>query len=104
MITAVGVSELQHNGTKYEIRYELVELTEQEEPKYIAVYTIDGWDNEAVYISTNFRTGGPKARLFSIWPGIVKHHRQFGNGKTIRLDVQQDVVSDSTHRRAFFLD
>ncbi|ETX13523.1 hypothetical protein OCH239_10045 [Roseivivax halodurans JCM 10272] len=82
LITIDGVKDLIGSGVDFRCRYELVGFTDDGKPRYQCVYLRER-EPEAVLVSTRFGPYGPEARLFNIWPGLFKHHHEFGDGRNL---------------------
>ena len=81
LITIDGVKDLIASGTNFRCRYELVGFTEGQP--------------EAVLVSTRFGPYGPEARLFNIWPGLFKHHHEFGDGRALTIGSDYHIAFDT---------
>ncbi len=97
LITIDGVKDLIGSGTGFRCRYELVGFTDDGKPRYQCVYLREG-EPEAVLVSTRFGPYGPEARLFNIWPGLFKHHHEFGDGHALTFDGQYNIAFDAPGR------
>lgn len=93
LITIDGVKDLIGSGVDYRCRYELVGFTDDGKPRYQCIYLREG-EPEAVLVSTRFGPYGPEARLFNIWPGLFKHHHEFGDGNALTFDEAYNIVFD----------
>lgn len=106
LITLTGVREMVENGTVFECKYELVEVSHTGMPKYIALYTKEDNEEEYVLISSNWASDGPRAKLLGYWPGLIHHHNQFGQGKPLKLDILPEKINTDKkikNRRAIYL-
>ena len=95
LITIDGVKDLIGSGVDFRCRYELVEFTDDGKPRYQCVYLRAG-EPEAILVSTRFGPYGPEPRLFNIWPGLFKHHREFGDGRALCFDIDYAITFDAT--------
>ena len=95
LITIDGVKDLIESGVDYRCRYELVGFTDDGKPRYQCVYLRAG-EPEAILVSTRFGPHGPEPRLFNIWPGLFKHHREFGDGRALCFDIDYAITFDAT--------
>lgn len=95
LITIDGVKDLIGSGVDFRCRYELVEFTDDGKPRYQCVYLRAG-EPEAILVSTRFGPHGPEPRLFNIWPGLFKHHREFGDGRALCFDLDYAITFDAT--------
>ena len=43
-------------------------------------------------MSTRITPLGPEARYFNIWPGLFKHHLDFGDGRDLRFDADYGIA------------
>jgi len=94
LITIDGVKDLIGSGVDFRCRYELVGFTDDGKPRYQCVYLRKG-EPEAVLVSTRFGPYGPEARLFNIWPGLFKHHHEFGDGRPLTFDGEYNIAFDA---------
>lgn len=94
LMTIDGVKDLIASGTAFRCRYELVEFTDDGKPRYQCVYLREG-EPEAVLVSTRFGPYGPDARLFNIWPGLFRHHLDFGDGRALCFDAEYNIAFDA---------
>ena len=94
LITIDGVKDLIGSGVDFRCRYELVEFTDDGKPRYQCVYLRAG-EPEAILVSTRFGPHGPEPRLFNIWPGLFKHHREFGDGRALCFDLDYAIAFDA---------
>ena len=94
LITIDGVKDLIGSGVDFRCRYELVGFTDDGKPRYQCVYLREG-EPEAVLVSTRFGPYGPEARLFNIWPGLFKHHHEFGDGRALCFDGEYSIAFDA---------
>ncbi|WP_367181098.1 hypothetical protein [uncultured Tateyamaria sp.] len=94
LITIDGVKDLIGSGVDFRCRYELVEFTDDGKPRYQCVYLRAG-EPEAILVSTRFGPHGPEPRLFNIWPGLFKHHREFGDGRALCFDLDYAITFDA---------
>ncbi len=90
LITIDGVKDLIESGARFRCRYELVEFTDDGKPRYQCVYLREG-EPEAMLVSTRFGPYGPEPRLFNIWPGLFKHHHEFGDGRTLCFEHDYSI-------------
>ena len=91
LITIDGVKDLMRSGITFRCRYELVGFTDDGKPRYQCVYLRDGMP-EAILVSTRFGPYGPDARLFNIWPGLFRHHFEFGDGRPLCFDSDYNIA------------
>ncbi|GFE67280.1 hypothetical protein [Litoreibacter roseus] len=97
LITIDGVKDLIASERAFRCRYERVGVTDDGKPRYQCVYLCEG-EPESVLVSTRFGPHGPEARLFNIWPGLFKHHREFGDGRPLCFDRDYDITFDADGR------
>ncbi len=91
LITIDGVKDLQEEGIAYRCRYELVGFTDDGKPRYQCIYLREG-EPEAILVSTRITPHGPEPRYFNIWPGLFKHHLEFGDGRDLRFDPDYSIT------------
>lgn len=82
LITIDGVKDLIASDVAFRCRYELVGFTDDGKPRYQCIYLRDG-EPEAILVSTRITPYGPEPRYFNIWPGLFKHHLEFGDGRLL---------------------
>ena len=87
LITIDGVKDLFEKGVAFRCRYELVGFTDDGKPRYQCIYLRIG-EPEAILVSTRITPHGPELmfkepRYFNIWPGLFKHHLEFGDGRNL---------------------
>lgn len=87
LITLTGVRKFMQNGENFKVRYELASISSNQNPQYRVVYSFGDGKAEAVLIAQNFTDGGPTERLLNLWPGVVLHHRKYGDGQPLTIDV-----------------
>lgn len=81
LITIDGVRELLVDGTPFKCRYEFVGLASDNAPKYHCIYSHQGSD--AILVRSKIGRTGAEAREFNLWPGLFKHHHEFGDGTSL---------------------
>ena len=89
LILLSDVRELIAQGTPFDVRYDLVGGGDYEHPRYQCTYVVTE-DGETVDYTLVRQQPGPygaKAREFLLWPGLVRHHREFGGGIDLRLSL-----------------
>ena len=108
LITLTGVREWIENDVKFEVEYELVEVSKENIPRYIAVYKRLDTKEDFVFISKNWSSHGPHARIFNLWPGVIRHHLEFGDGRPLHVEIHKSKVKKDSkknlQKRAIFLD
>lgn len=83
LITIKGVRALMSEGVAFQCRYDLIELTNGK-PRYQCIYLAAG--KESILISDRVSENGVEPRLFNLWPGLFKHHFEFGDGTDLTFD------------------
>lgn len=73
------VRELQARGIEFRCRYDLLDYDRTDTPRYLCVYLLENGSEETL-ITTRVGKGGGKNRRFSLWPGLFKHHEEYGDG------------------------
>ena len=91
LITIDGVKDLIKSGNGFRCRYEFVGFTDDGKPRYQCIYLRTGVP-EAVLVSTRFGPLGPEPRYFNIWPGLFKHHLEFGDGRDLRFGADYAIT------------
>jgi len=83
LITIKGVRALMAEGSAFQCRYDLIELIDGK-PRYQCIYLTEG--RESILISDRVSENGVEPRLFNVWPGLFKHHFEFGDGTELCFD------------------
>ena len=83
LITIKGVRALMAGSVRFQCRYDLIELINGK-PRYQCIYLVDG--KESILISDRVSENGVEPRLFNVWPGLFKHHFEFGDGTDLAFD------------------
>jgi len=94
LITLEGVKDLQSKGIKFSCRYELVGFTDDGKPRYQCIY-LQTDEPESILVSTRITPQGAEARYFNIWPGLFKHHLEFGDGRDMRFGADYAITLES---------
>lgn len=84
VISIDGVMKLKKENATFQCRYEFHDFGRSNSPRYTCTYILPN-GSEEVLISMRFAEGGVQERLFALWPGLFKHHRQYGDGSQIVL-------------------
>lgn len=83
VISIYDVAKLLKENAKFHCRYDYYDLGRSNSPRYTCTYIRED-GSEAVLISVRYAGGGGvNKRLFSLWPGLYKHHREYGDGSEI---------------------
>ena len=85
LITLDGVKDLIARDVEFTCRYELVRGTGDGKPLYHCIYTVG--DEELILVAAKVQKHGPKVREFALWPGLVNHHVNFGDGHPVSIDL-----------------
>ena len=93
LITIDGVKDLIKDAVSFRCRYELVGFTDDGKPRYQCVYLREG-EPEAILVSTRITPYGPEPRYFNIWPGLFRHHIEFGDGRALCFDGDYNIAFD----------
>lgn len=93
LVTVAGVNSWKTAGQCFQVRYDLVKLgVKSAAPAYNCVYIVDG--REYVLVATNARPSGfIEERKLGLWPGVFKHHDQYGDGTVLVLDPKLQTIS-----------
>ena len=87
LITVEGVKDLRAKGVDFRVRYELMERASygRRPPRYRCIYVLpDG--EEAVLVASRVSSfKGAEPRYFLLWPGLIAHHHEFGDGRALCL-------------------
>jgi len=82
VISINDVVKLQKENAKFHCRYDFYDLGRSNSPRYSCTYILADGSEEAL-ISMRIAEGEVRERLFALWPGLFKHHRQYGDGTQI---------------------
>ncbi|MBO9443897.1 hypothetical protein J7363_17545 [Phaeobacter italicus] len=85
LITLDGVKDLITRKVDFTCRYELVGGTGDGKPLYQCIYSVG--DEELLLVAAKVQKHGPKVRHFALWPGLVNHHTNYGDGRPVSLDL-----------------
>ena len=86
LVTIEGVKSWMSKGTPYRCVYEPVEFTGDGKPRYRCIYLKGESAKPFVLVTTRVGEQGAEVRLFNIWPGLFKHHHEFGDGRKLCFD------------------
>ncbi|KEJ96868.1 hypothetical protein SAMN05444149_1049 [Pseudosulfitobacter pseudonitzschiae] len=86
LITIDGVKDWLAKGIRFHCDYDLIGFTQDGKPRYRCIYVLPDADKPFVLVTTRIGKHGPEVRLFNIWPGLFKHHHEFGDGRMICFD------------------
>lgn len=89
LLTIEDVRDSISEGTPFDVRYELVRSGDDAQPRYRCIYVVTEDDETVHYTLVGYKPGlhGAEPRTFSIWPGLVRHHREYGGDTDLRLSV-----------------
>lgn len=89
LLTLEDVRDLISQGTPFDVRYDLIRSGDDAQPRYQCSYVVQEGAETVHYTLVRYKPGvhGPEPRVFSLWPGLVRHHREFGDGTDLRLAV-----------------
>ena len=92
LVTVDLISRLRSDGVTFAVRYQVVERT-GDDPWYECVYSIPKTDffpgtDSGLLIRTNLGFRGISPRRFKLFPGLVHHHKKFGDGTALLLDPE----------------
>ena len=102
LITIEGVKELINEGRDFTCEYLLVGFTVDGKPRY-QVFYLHG-DERAHLIAAKVQAqGGSAPRVFNLWPGLVRHHQEYGDGRPLTVVVSKSlgesgIDGDGGHR------
>lgn len=91
LITIDGVKDWIAKGTLFQCIYDLVGFTEDGKPRYRCIYVLADSSESFVLVTTRVGKHGAEVRLFNIWPGLFKHHHEFGDGRSLCFDGEFDL-------------
>ncbi|WP_227420001.1 hypothetical protein [Roseitranquillus sediminis] len=103
LITVEGVKDLRAKGVDFRVRYELMERASygRRPPRYRCIYVLPDGEECVLVASRVSSFKGAEPRYFLLWPGLVAHHHEFGDGRALCLfddfsietrDVRRDGV------------
>lgn len=96
LITIRGVRALVSEGVAFQCRYDLIELTNGK-PRYQCIYLAAG--KESILISDRVSENGVEPRLFNLWPGLFKHHFEFGDGTDLTFNSDLIITTGELRGR-----
>ncbi|MCF6433161.1 MULTISPECIES: hypothetical protein [unclassified Leisingera] len=91
VISINDVAKLLKENAKFHCRYDYYDLGRSNSPRYTCTYILEDGAEEAL-ISVRYAGGGVNKRLFSLWPGLYKHHREYGDGSELVVH-EDDTIS-----------
>lgn len=94
LITITGVKALLKSKTEFRCRYDLVDLTDGT-PSYNCVYLFD--NKEHILTISRVTEEGLAARSFKLWPGLFKHHFEFGDGTNLGFEKDFTIHTGEIH-------
>ena len=92
------VRRLQSAGVKFSMEYKLVADGDPSNPEYECYYDIPdsqefGVLGRSLLVPTKIPPTGTVARRFKLWPGLLNHHKEFGDGSRLCIDVDTFEIS-----------
>jgi len=94
LITVEGVRERIEKGLDFTCRYDLVGFANDERPRYVCVYLFE--NKEHILISTKVTAAGIKPKILSVWPGLFKHHFEFGDKTNLCFNSDYTITTGKT--------
>jgi hypothetical protein len=94
LITVEGVRERMVKNQTFTCRYDLVGFANDGRPRYICVYLFEG--KEHILISSKVTAAGIKPKILAVWPGLFKHHFEFGDGTKICFSSDYTITTGKT--------
>lgn len=83
-INAADIRRLKELGEPFRVRYEPQPWTGQ--PTFVAIYTLkDG--TERAYVKMLVSKSGVAPKALTLWPGVWRHHREYGDGEPLVLRI-----------------
>jgi hypothetical protein len=89
LITLDGVKDLLTRRVAFDCRYDFLGVASDGIPKYHCIYLYDG--QEAMLVLSRLGKLGPAAREFNLWPGLFKHHKEFGGGSALCINNDWEI-------------
>ena len=86
LITIDGVKDWIAKGIGFQCSYDLVGYTADRKPRYRCIYVLNESSEAFVLVTTRVGKHGADVRLFNIWPGLFRHHDEFGDGRRLCFD------------------
>lgn len=83
LITIKGVRALLKSNQEFQCRYDLVEMSNGK-PSYQCIYLVAG--KEKILIRDRTSERGVEPRIFNFWPGLFRHHHEFGDSSNITVE------------------
>jgi hypothetical protein len=89
LILIEDMREVISQGTPFRVRYDLVRGGDNDRPIYQCVYEITEDDETIHYTLVRQKPGpyGAQPREFGLYPGLLRHHREFGGGGRLCISV-----------------
>ena len=91
LITINGVRSLLKNNQEFQCRYDLVEMSNGR-PRYQCIYIVEG--KERILIGSLTTERGVEPRYFTLWPGLFRHHHEFGDDSDLTINKDFIVTTE----------
>ncbi|MDK3075576.1 hypothetical protein QO034_21135 [Sedimentitalea sp. JM2-8] len=92
LITIDGVKDWTAKGIGFQCAYDLVGFTTDQKPRYRCIYVLSENSEAFVLVTTRVGKHGADVRLFNIWPGLFRHHNEFGDGRRLCFDREFGLI------------
>ncbi len=86
MITIRDVKAMIAEQKPFSVSYKRCGVKDDGRPLFVAIYEFDG--RKALLRHTHQLGFGDTVREFNIWPGLIKYHNEYGDGRPVLLDVR----------------
>lgn len=95
------VRELIDKKVKFKCRYDLVGFSTDGCPRYTCIYfhNKDGEDREEILTTEKQTKRGTDAKVLQLWPGLIKHHRKWGDGSTLCIGPDDIITTNDLRGR-----
>lgn len=91
VVTIEMVRGLKEDQVPFTCRYEFIGLASLGRPKYHCIYSSPSY--VGALCKSKISRAGAEPREFDLWPGLIKHHQEFGDGRI--LCVKSDYTIES---------
>lgn len=92
LVTVEAVRYWRKQGEQFTCRYDLVSYGANGTPAYNCIYEIDG--KEKILVPESPRIDGTiQERKLALVPGLLNHHRKFGDGSSLLLRPDNTIIT-----------
>jgi hypothetical protein len=91
VVTIDMVRGLIEDQVPFTCRYEFIGLASLGRPKYHCIYTSPTF--VGALCKSKISRAGAVAREFDLWPGLFRHHHEFGDGRILCINSDYTIES-----------